>query len=106
MQSRLQRSRVVVCSAAVCAATVLAAAAILSLPLGGHRFEGRVSHRRGGTVAGKTGGAAADQAGPAVRARAVESYGKLPLSFEANQGQTDRQVKFLSRGGGYSLFLT
>ena len=36
----------------------------------------------------------------------VESYGKLPLAFEANQGQTDSQVKFLSRGAGYSLFLT
>ncbi len=29
-----------------------------------------------------------------------------PLSFEANQGQTESQVKFLSRGDGYSLFLT
>jgi len=38
--------------------------------------------------------------------RLAESYGKLPLSFEANQGQTDRDVKFLSRGKGYSLFLT
>jgi len=28
------------------------------------------------------------------------------LSFEANQGQTDSQVKFLTRGDGYSLFLT
>ena len=35
-----------------------------------------------------------------------QAYGKLPLSFEANQGQTDPQVKFLSRGSGYSLFLT
>jgi hypothetical protein len=34
------------------------------------------------------------------------SYAKLPLSFEANQGQTDGQVKFLSRGRGYELFLT
>jgi len=34
------------------------------------------------------------------------NYGKLPLSFEANHGQTDPQVKFLSRGHGYSLFLT
>jgi hypothetical protein len=33
-------------------------------------------------------------------------YGKLPLSFEANGGQTDRRVKFISRGSGYSLFLT
>lgn len=38
--------------------------------------------------------------------RAVENYGKLPLSFEANEGQTDRQVKFLARGQGYTLFLT
>jgi hypothetical protein len=36
----------------------------------------------------------------------VESYGKLPLSFEINKGQADSQVKFLSRGSGYSLFLT
>jgi hypothetical protein len=33
-------------------------------------------------------------------------YGQLPLSFEANQGQTDPRVHFLSRGQGYSLFLT
>jgi hypothetical protein len=30
----------------------------------------------------------------------------VPLNFEANQGQADSQVKFLSRGDGYSLFLT
>lgn len=42
----------------------------------------------------------------AVNARLVETYGKLPLSFEANQGQTGDQVKFVSRGPGYTLFLT
>jgi Bacterial Ig-like domain (group 3)/Beta-propeller repeat len=36
----------------------------------------------------------------------LEQYGKLPLSFEANHGQTDSQVKFFSRSSGYSLFLT
>ena len=35
-----------------------------------------------------------------------EAYGKLPLSFEANHGQTDRRVKFISRGRGFGLFLT
>ena len=35
-----------------------------------------------------------------------DMYGKLPLSFEANRGQTDPQVKFLSHGPGYALFLT
>jgi len=33
-------------------------------------------------------------------------YAALPLSFEANRGQSDRQVKFLSRGRGSTLFLT
>ncbi len=34
------------------------------------------------------------------------AYGKLPLHFEANQGQTDPQVRFLARGPGYTVFLT
>ncbi len=34
------------------------------------------------------------------------SYGKLPLSFGANQGQTDARVKFLARASGYTLFVT
>lgn len=38
--------------------------------------------------------------------RVAEAYGRLPLSFEANQGQTDRHVKFLAHGSGYTLFLT
>jgi photosystem II stability/assembly factor-like uncharacterized protein len=41
----------------------------------------------------------------AMRAHVDEAYGKLPLSFEANQGQFDEQVKFQSRGKGYSLSL-
>src|ERR1039458_1961407 len=41
-----------------------------------------------------------------TQARILEQYGKLPLSFEANHGQTDRRVKFLSRTSAYSLFLT
>lgn len=35
-----------------------------------------------------------------------DRYGHLPLSFEPNQGQTDAQVKFLSRTAGETLFLT
>jgi hypothetical protein len=38
--------------------------------------------------------------------RILEAYGKLPMAFEANRGQTDRRVKFLSLGSGYSVFLT
>ena len=33
-------------------------------------------------------------------------FASMPLGFEPNQGQTDRQVKFLARGRGYTLVLT
>ena len=38
--------------------------------------------------------------------RGNADYGRVPLSFEANQGQTANEVQFLSRGPGYTLFLT
>lgn len=40
------------------------------------------------------------------RARAVDAYGKLPLRFERNDGQTAAEVAYLSRGRGSTLFLT
>ncbi|MFY9822556.1 MAG: SBBP repeat-containing protein [Thermoanaerobaculia bacterium] len=54
------------------------------------------------------GGAGPLAAGPGspTQARVAEAYGRLPLSFEANEGQVDKPVKFLSRGQGYTLFLT
>jgi uncharacterized repeat protein (TIGR01451 family) len=42
----------------------------------------------------------------AARTRIDSSYGKLPLQFEANQGQQPAQVRFLSRGKDYTVFLT
>ncbi len=39
-----------------------------------------------------------------TRAKVRLAYADLPLSFEANQGQTDARVRFLSRGRGYTLF--
>ena len=41
---------------------------------------------------------------PVQRVNVVESYGRVPLAFEANQGQTNPQVKFISRGPGYACF--
>jgi hypothetical protein len=45
---------------------------------------------------------------PAPRAEglAAPSYGNLPLYFEENNGQTDPQVRYFARAGGYSLFAT
>ena len=34
------------------------------------------------------------------------AYGRLPLSFEPNVGQFDPEVRYVSRGGGYTLVLT
>ena len=47
-----------------------------------------------------------DEAESAARAGVAQAYGRLPLSFEANQGQADPRVKFLSHGSDYALFLT
>ena len=37
---------------------------------------------------------------------APADYGKVPLAFEPNRGQTDSRVQFFSRGQGYGIFLT
>ncbi len=39
-------------------------------------------------------------------ARVSKNYGRIPMSFEVNQGQADSHVKFISRGNGYGLWLT
>jgi uncharacterized repeat protein (TIGR01451 family) len=58
-----------------------------------------------GTLAPRAG---AQSAAPdrATRERIDSAYGKLPLQFEANQGQQPAQVKFLSRGKDCTVFLT
>lgn len=43
---------------------------------------------------------------PCQRSGIQQSYRALPVFFEPNQGQTDHDVKFLSRRHGYNLFLT
>jgi hypothetical protein len=39
------------------------------------------------------------------RPRLMEAYSNLPLSFEENQGQKAQEVRYVSRGAGYELFL-
>ena len=49
----------------------------------------------------------AQSAAPLVpRSTTSTQYGRLPLTFEANQGQLPPQVNFISRGPGYTAFLT
>jgi uncharacterized protein (TIGR03437 family) len=40
------------------------------------------------------------------RARINESFGRLPLGFEANRGQTDQAAQFVARGPAYTLYLS
>ncbi len=51
-------------------------------------------------------GVATPVAKPRSSAQWARLYSALPLSFEANQGQVDGQVKYLARGRAYTLFLT
>jgi hypothetical protein len=53
-----------------------------------------------------TASAATAPAPSATAKRVAANYGQIPLRFEPNKGQTDPSVRFLSRGSGYSLFLT
>jgi hypothetical protein len=46
-------------------------------------------------------------AGPQMSEReALDAYGKLPLSFIANEGQTDEAVRYYAQGAGYGFFFT
>src|SRR3712207_1269215 len=37
---------------------------------------------------------------------AIDAYGKLPLSFVANEGQTEEAVRYYAQGAGYGFFFT
>ena len=41
-----------------------------------------------------------------IRPTEPSQIGRLPLTFEVNQGQTAPEVKFLTHGNGYTAFLT
>src|SRR3989442_5876297 len=60
---------------------------------------GRTSASRSLTLATSL-GAAETTGQPSLR-----NYAAQPMMFEANAGQTDARVDFLSRGRGYTLFL-
>jgi hypothetical protein len=47
-----------------------------------------------------------ESAGAAGSLRADERYGRLPMAFEPNLGQSNDHVRFLSRGSGYTVFVT
>src|SRR5581483_1556797 len=73
----------------------------------GGSLPGVKSHRATATAPAPV--ASREPAPPAdssAQAGVIENYGRLPLSFEPNRGQTDPAVRFLARGQGYTLWLT
>ena len=85
---------------AACLCTIAVAQALVSNP----KLTSYMLARTKGNVADK--GAVTEDSVKATFATTrmiVDSYGRLPLFFEVNCGQFDRQVKFLSRGKGYRV---
>jgi len=65
------------------------------------------SFSRGSPVSREQGSAGGSSALSAARSRRLSSaYGRLPMLFEANRGQSDPRVRFAARGNGYALALT
>ena len=84
----------------VAAALVVAAAAMIAFGTGARGTIAKTATRPAPTTTASS--AVSDQQRSRVRA----AMGALPLAFEANQGQSDPQVKYMARGNGYKLFLT
>jgi len=58
------------------------------------------------TFAAKRAGPSSATVPASVRRRAGNSYGKLPLSFVPNRGQTDSRVSYYAEGAGFSFYFT
>ena len=68
----------------------------------------RPTHSSQSTASDHTAGSAQPATPPssAQKEDLTRAYGVLPLAFEANQGQTAPEVRYLAHGQGYQLFLT
>jgi Beta-propeller repeat len=58
------------------------------------------------SVAQQTTTTQSSRLGSSPHGQVSAAFDKLPLTFEANQGQTGAQAKFVAHGKGYSAFLT
>ena len=91
---------------------ILITCLFLLLLVGGMSVYGRGHRSRSGSVLQWQGANLQSRQSTATgidsttRAQISAAYGKLPLRFEANQGQAAAPVKFVSRNSGQTLFLT
>lgn len=100
----MKRQRAALATASIC--LVLAAVLLVQYGKPFASSSLRKEAKKETVTAMSSGKQAPSRSQAASRHKIVESYGRLPLSFEANRGQVDSQVKFLSRGNGSTIFLT
>jgi Beta-propeller repeat len=81
---------------------IAAAAVVCAAPGRGFVWQRKVAKAQ---FAGPSANAKMSPPNSPEKVRLAAAYGKLPLAFEPNQGQTDSRVKFLARSS-YTLFLT
>jgi uncharacterized repeat protein (TIGR01451 family) len=97
-------------AAGVAAFLLTVAVAVLALSIQRHNVQRHnqpaeaAATAKPGTVA--TLAQASGTADAALQQQARTAMANAPMNFEVNRGQTDKRVKFLSRGAGYTLFLT
>jgi hypothetical protein len=84
-------------------ATILVSALLL---FGVLRSKGKHAQATGAGLSPVTASATTNHPRTNIDPSWSEAYGKLPLSFEENVGQTAQEVRFVSHGTGYGLFLT
>jgi hypothetical protein len=88
------------------AALAVAAVAMVALTSGA-RIGAGISRATNYVTAGQAIPASAGQQSPQeLRKAAVDKIAGLPLYFELNRGQVNPSVRYVSRSGRYSLFLT
>ena len=83
-----------------CLAGCLAMALLIGAPFGAGPTGAQTTPTAHGGATGSR------NAADAKTRAAAANYDRLPLQFEVNRGQAPEPVRFLSRGKGYSLFLT
>jgi hypothetical protein len=96
--------------ALVAAVALLLALAVLAAlipasqaPSAGHSYSAVSTDSRSGAGAAPV----SEPAAPQMSEReALDAYGKLPLSFVPNEGQTDETVRYYAQGAGYGFFFS
>jgi hypothetical protein len=99
--SRTKRTLVVMAFALLALLAAFAALIAASqVPSAKHSSVGTKDHESGAAAPVSQPGAAPQMS----EEEAIDAYGKLPLSFIPNEGQTDKAVRYYAQGAGYAFF--